>query len=274
MLAANFSFYSVSHAQNNPQNTEQASGDKNALDPEFQKMLDESKQNQSATEPTLKDDVKVETIQPAQSAENNDKIKIPTYPKTTYEILAFISVGVLFLILNFVGSGLRPKLRYLFIGIPFDLGVKEEKTDAQRSVKSKRNIIELFLLLIVIGIFYYFATVEKRQTEENLLSELGFGAALTAVCYIFYIVIRVFWGLASKCPQCKNMFAVSSTSYDEPKTTFNEKSRGNSGKTQGHYVSVMESGLRHSDHSCSVCGHDWHTAKNYKKQLSRYFEPF
>ena len=96
-----------------------------------------------------------------------------TFSKTTFEISILLLIGSIFLALNFAGSIFLPKYRYLFIGVPFDIGVKEVKNDAQISVKGKRTRIEFFLLVLVFVIYLFVAISDKMQQEEDLMSALS-----------------------------------------------------------------------------------------------------
>ena len=264
MLAANFSFYSVSHAQNSPQNTEQASGDKNALDPDFQKMLDESKQTEVAPSSSLKDDVKVEAV--ANSGGDNEK-KAPRFPLAVYELVAVISIGAAFLLLNFLASVFLPKYRYLFIAMPFDLGVKEEKTDAQHAVKGQRFFIETVLLIIVIAFYYWIGLGDKLTQDENIQMQAVNGLSLCVVGYLFYVITRLIIGFSSRCPSCKNMFAKKVlSSWDEPKSTYQKLQSDTSNPGHKIYVSY-EKGLTISENICRVCDHQWTTRSSYTKRL-------
>jgi biopolymer transport protein ExbB/TolQ len=251
------------------QNTEQ----KNQIDKDFQKLIDESKQLNISEQNSLKNDVKIESIKEKLNTQPTIKASEKTYPKTKNEILITFIIGGLFLLLNFICSISLPKYRYLFIGVPFDLGVKEVKTNAQSTVKRKRNFIELFLLTTV-SILFYFVAISERSSPNQIITDTIIEALIyTGIGYLSYIVVRIFWGLSSKCPKCKNMFAVSANSYKEPKSTFEQ--RGSVSRKQHPFqstqqVDVYEIGVNHTDHSCNVCGHLWHTANNYKNHVSTH----
>lgn len=234
--------------------------EKSAIDPDFQKILEESKQN--TTENNLKDDVKIEIIKQEVSAttpaSTPTKEAVPNYPRTRNETVAFYFFGVILLVINFVCSAMLPKYRYLFIGVPFDIGVKEEKTEAKSIVKSKRNLIELFLLIIATCILFFACSVGKNEPNEDIIRELIAGAKLSFLIYLGYLIIRLASGFNSKCPKCKNMFAVITTSWDEPKTSYNKTLGGGSNQ-----INTYVTGVIHFDHVCNVCDHQWHSARSY-----------
>jgi hypothetical protein len=262
VLAAN-----ISYAQNNNQSPDQSTADKAAIDPDFQKMINESKQAETSPPPSLKEDVRQESSENTQTPVND--LKNSGYPKTTAEIVAFSGTIGLLLMLSFLGSSMAPKYRYLFIATPFDIGVREVKTDAQNAVKGKRIRIETFLLICCIGIYYYVAVSPKPYDDERIFQAVTFGAIIFALTYIAYIVLRLIFGFTSKCPKCKNMFAVSViNSYEEPKSTFQK--RRNTGRQTD--VKVIEVGVRHTDNLCSVCNHQWETTKSYQKQIDQHYE--
>ena len=240
--------------------------EKPVIDPDFQKILEESKQN--TTENNLKDDVKIEQIeitkQEVPAITSPAKEAVQKYPRTKYELFAFYLFGVIFLITNFVCSALLPKYRYLFIGVPFDIGVKEEKTDPKSIVKSKRNFIELFLLIIAAFILFFAGSYGKLEPNEDILRELIFGSELSFLLYLGYLIIRLLLGFNSKCPKCKNMFAVETTTWNEPKTTYTKTLGGGSNQ-----INSYETGVVHFDHECNVCDHQWHTARSYTRSKGK-----
>jgi hypothetical protein len=270
----------ILHAQNSSESPQVSnSNQETSANTDFQKLLEESKNTSPNQNSSLSDDVKVEIINPNNEKKGVEEKKIPEFPKTMSEIIFASSVGGVFLLLNFLASIFLPRYRYLFIGVPFDIGVKESKTESQMAVKSKRNWIEITLLTVVIGIFYFFTVSEKSYPEENIIQSIISGCFTTVIAYFIYIVARLIWGLKSKCPSCKNMFAVKCTnSYNEPRNSYEEKGSPSSyfgpNGERGHRrtVKVMESGVSHSDYLCSVCNHTWHNAKNYTRNISSYTE--
>jgi hypothetical protein len=260
------------YAQTVTENTTQSSADKPAIDPDFQKMLDDSKKSEGA-QTSLKDDVEIKTVDTSK-AETVEKIPEPTYPKTILEILIPSLMVITFLLLNFVCSALFPKFRYLFIATPFDIGVREIKTDAQNAVKKDRVQVETGLLVVIIIFYAYFVTGNKGYEDERLDNRFIQGLVLIATSYVFYIVVRLWVGLSSKCPSCKNMFAETTTNiWSEPKSTYQKRGlySGTDGRGVRHVtVTTMEVGINHSDHLCQVCGHEWHVAKTYKKSIGTH----
>ena len=74
------------------------------------------------------------------------------------------------------------------------------------------------------------------------------------------------WGLSTKCPSCKNMFAEKVlSSYKQPSSTYSKRINlsNNMSRTE-----VYEIGTSISENQCSVCGHQWTTRKNYKELIS------
>jgi hypothetical protein len=253
-------FINHSYGQTSTQSSDQETEVKKDIDQDFKKLLEDSKTTQP-NQSSLKDDVKIEIVKPSTSEvskKSSDK-----YPKTTKEILVFSAVGFGLLILNFLGSIFLPNLRYLFIGVPFDLGVKEEKSDAQNAVKKKRFIAEFFLLLICVGIFYHASTEDKSFPDENLIEALSFSFQLFEALYLIYILIRLIWGFSTKCPSCKNMFAKKIiSSWSEPKSTYTKKSTGTNS------YEIREIGVDVSECKCLVCDYEWTVRSNYDRNKS------
>lgn len=200
-----------------------------------------------------------------------------TFSKTTFEISILLLIGSIFLALNFAGSIFLPKYRYLFISVPFDIGVKEVKNGAQISVKGKRTRIEFFLLVLVFAIYLFVAISDKMQQEEDLMSALSEGLVTALFGYLGYVTIRIIWGLKSKCPKCKNMFASNCiNSYDEPSGTFQKKTLSGKGynggrlETYNYTVATIEKGTTHKDFICAVCSHEWHTRSSYQKTIDSH----
>lgn len=260
-------------SQDSEKDANQKSEQRTEIDKDFQKLIDESKQSKISEQNSLKNDIKFEPLRENLNTQPVVKAREKTYPKSHNEILIISVIGGFFLILNFVCSIFLPKYRYLFIGVPFDLGVKEIKTNTQSTVKIKRNFVELFLLTSVGILFYLFAIGERSLPDQTITDTIFEGLIYTGVGYLLYVIVRIFWGLSSKCPQCKNMFAVSTNSYMEPKSTFDKRgsvSRKEHPFRSTQQIDVYEIGVNHTDHGCNVCGQQWHTAKNYQKHISTH----
>jgi hypothetical protein len=269
-----FSIQEIASAQNSTTSEQTQSSNEGSKNTDFQKLLDESKGNQ-APQSSLKDDVEVKVIENPKNAQelketqknSQEKTESPNYPKTSKEILVFSSIGALFLILNFLGSSFLPRYRYLFIATPFDLGVKEIKTDAQVAVKGKRIFIETMLLISIIGIFIFFDLYfgYKGGPEENLIVAANWGLSVTAFCYVFYIIARLIKGFSSRCSSCKNMFAVSTNTHKEPSSTYTKSIDLG---VNGSRNEVFEVGMNVSNHHCNVCNNNWTTKSRYETRIS------
>ena len=193
-----------------------------------------------------------------------------TYVPTGNETAVGYSVGILLYLLSFLLYVKKPKLRKLSISTPFDLGCKNELSEAEQAVKGKKQWIEFGLLLLSIIIFLFILS-SGLESETGILnavssSLLAFLASLSLV-----VVGRFIAGWATSCPKCKSTFASKCTnSYTEPKGTFEKVSNGVSGSKNVQFVKVMETGVKHADYLCTVCSHEWHEATQYTKQLSEH----
>jgi len=267
----------VASAQNNTQEPSQSQTEKPSIDPDFQKMMEESKKNE-VVQNSLKNELVEKTVEePKIKSEVNNAVKMR--PKTNTEIALLSTIGILFLIINFIGSAFLPKFRYLFIGSPFDLGVRETKTDAQNAVKGKRIKIELILLVLIIIFYSYFSSGNKPVESDGIVDVITESLILVAVAYVFYVAVRLWVGYSSRCPSCKNMFAgVCTNRHQEPRSTYQKRSNTSTG-TDGKGVrlvdvTTVEVGIEHSDHICKVCDHTWHVAKEYKKNIGTHKDTY
>ena len=194
----------------------------------------------------------------------------PTYVPTGTESAIGYGVGILLYILSFLLYVKKPKLRKISISTPFDIGCKNELSEAEQAVKGKKQWIEFGLLLLSIIIFLY-TLGSGLESDTGILNALSSSLLAFLASISIVVVGRFLAGWATSCPKCKSTFARKCTnSYSEPKGTYEKVSNGTSGSRNVHFVKVMETGVNHADYLCTVCSHEWHTATQYTKQLSEH----
>jgi len=226
-----------------------------------------------ALAPTAPQEVEQKNEQPQKEIAKSDiksDVTKQAYVPTRTETAVGYSVGILLYILSFLLYVKKPKFRKLSISTPFDLGCKNELSEAEQAVKGKKQWIEFGLLLLSIIVFLFILSsgLESKTGILNAISSslLAFLASLSLV-----VVGRLIAGWATSCPKCKSAFARKCiNSYTEPKGTFEKVSNGVSGSRNVQFVKVMETGVRHADYLCTVCSHEWHEATQYTKQLSEH----
>jgi len=207
--------------------------------------------------PPFKDEKKIE----ANSVESNQSSIFKNIPT-----LIGYGVGSFLYILSFLIYVQVPRLRKFSISTPFDLGCKNELSESEQSVKTKKVWIEFGLLLLSIIIY-------SMIFDSSLTALHAFITSLQAFLVSFLIVIvgRFLAGWATKCPKCKSTFASKCTnSHREPKGSYEKVNNGSSGGRPVEFVKVMETGVDHADYLCTVCGHVWHKASQYTRQISEH----
>ena len=194
----------------------------------------------------------------------------PTYVSTGTKSAIGYGVGILLYILSFLLYVKKPKLRKFSISTPFDIGCKNELTEAEQSVKWKKQWIEFGLLLLSIIIFLFF-TLDSGQFSTGILNSLS-SSLLAFLASLSVVVIgRFLAGWATSCSKCESTFARKCTnSYKEPKGTYEKVTNGVSGSRNVEFVQVMETGVKHADYLCTVCSHEWHEATQYAIQVSKH----
>jgi hypothetical protein len=235
-----------------------------------------------ATEPT-KEEVKIEVSPPKETEVSTSPpqsitptITVQEVPATAVSIqynfryVIFGALPTILLILNFILYRFKPKFRSFLIAPPFGLGEgkNEEKSESELSTRSKRLLIEFGLLFVTIIIYFspfILTDIITKPDQFDLFTTCSF---LYLTGYLFFVIGKLFAGYTTKCPKCSSTFARSLLSkYDEPKSTYRKKINS----TNANRYEYREVGLTHFEWSCTVCSHQWHTAKKYDKITSEQY---
>jgi uncharacterized protein len=219
--------------------------------------------------------VEAEAQNPAASSASSEVTSIkkeetsqPRPEPTMLEIGLGYGIGVLILLGCFVVYNKFPKLRFLTIATPFDIGAKFDKTEAYEAVKKSRQWSEFWIFLVTV--ILYFFIISGTFTGSSSIPEAIFNPFIAFIIpYVIYIIWHGIKGYSSRCPKCKNSYAKSLVnSYKEPRSTYEKRQSSTTQGDHSYRLIVMEVGVNHSDYTCTVCGHDWHVASSYEKQVS------
>jgi len=178
-------------------------------------------------------------------------------------LLIYILTPIIFLSLNFILYR-KKVLRRFLITPPFGIGggnvtVEDEINEA---TKSKRMMIESGMFLgtcFVIFLPLMFGLNKVGTSKVGVFEEFIATVVFYFIGHILNVIGEIYAAYATRCPSCKNSYARKLINkYDEPKSTY--KRDVTKGETEHREV-----GVTHSNWSCTVCAHDWRTAKSYDK---------
>jgi hypothetical protein len=190
------------------------------------------------------------------------------FPYSKNEIYLASAINLFLILINFILYATVPFLRNLTITPPFDIGVRGEKSEAEKNVRFKRYTVEFLLLLcflFMLGYYFFNLLIEgKSIPNEDFVYVLKKFTWQFGFTYVIYLIARYSFGISSRCPKCKISFAaIFHGTHDEPRSTFQKK--------QGNQLVTVEVGNKISEYSCRNCQHNWTKSEKYKKNIDSTF---